>query len=90
LPWRHDLRDRAGKRDVAHRHQVLDREMQADAEHQQNHADFRELIRETRVRHETRREWANANAGYEVANDRRHLEKAGHQTEQQCKYEADR
>ena len=48
-----DLRDGAGQRDVAHRHQVLDREVQADAEHQQDHADFRELVRETRVRRRT-------------------------------------
>ena len=44
-----DLRDGAGQRDVAHRHQILDREVQADAEHQQDHADFRELVGEAGV-----------------------------------------
>ena len=86
----HDLRDGAGQRDVAHRHQVLDRKVQADPEHQQDHADFRELVRETRVRHEPRRERPDADAGDEIADDGRHLEDAGHQSEQQSKHEADR
>ena len=85
-----DLRDGAGQRDVAHRHQVLDRKVQADAEHQQDHADFRELVREARVRHEARRERPDADAGDEIADDGRHLEDAGHQSEQQSKHEADR
>ena len=85
-----DLRDRAGQRDVAHRHQVLDREVQADAEHQQDHADFRELVREARVADESRRERADADAGEQIADDGRDLEDVGHQTEQQCKHEADR
>ena len=38
-----DLRDGAGQRDGAHRQQVLEREVQADAEHQQDDADFREF-----------------------------------------------
>ena len=37
--------DRAGQRDLAHRQQVVDREVQADAEHQQHHADLGELAR---------------------------------------------
>jgi hypothetical protein len=50
----HNLRDRARKRDVAHRHQVLDREMQSDAEHQQDHADFASWFAKPGVRHESR------------------------------------
>ena len=38
-----DLDDRAGHGDARHRHQVLEREVQADAEHQQDHADLGEL-----------------------------------------------
>ena len=40
-----DLRQRAGDGDPAHRQQVLDREVQADAEHQQDDADLGELAR---------------------------------------------
>ena len=38
-----DLHDRAGQGDAAHGEQVLKREVQADAEHQQHHADLGEL-----------------------------------------------
>ena len=38
-----DLHDGAGNRDPPDRHQVLDREVQADAEHQQDDADFGQL-----------------------------------------------
>ena len=45
-----DLQDRAGQDDRPHRQQILEREMQADPEHQQDHADLGELRREARVR----------------------------------------
>ena len=38
-----DLADRPGNGDAAHRQQVRSREMQADAEHQQDHADLGQL-----------------------------------------------
>ena len=44
-----DLHDRAGHGDAAHRQQVLQRKMQADAEHQQDDADFGELRRQALV-----------------------------------------
>ena len=41
-----DLGDGAGNRDGAHRQQVLEREVQADAEHQQNDADLGQIVGE--------------------------------------------
>ena len=40
------LHDRARHRDPAHRQQLVDVEVQPDAEHQQDHADLRELLGE--------------------------------------------
>ena len=48
------LADRAGDRDSLDRQQVLDVEVQPDAEHQQDHADFRELLRDLHVADEAR------------------------------------
>jgi hypothetical protein len=84
-----DLRDGAGERDGAYRHQVLDREMQPDPEHQQDHADFGELGREARVGDEARREGTDRDARDQVSDDRRYLEQVSPQAEQQCKHEAD-
>jgi hypothetical protein len=63
--------------------------MQSDAEHQQDHADFGELARETRVGDEARREGADRDTRDQVSDDRRHLEQVGPQPEQQCKHETD-
>ena len=49
---------RAGNRDRADRQQVLQREMQADAEHQQDDADFGEFVGERLIGDEARREGA--------------------------------
>ena len=49
-----DLGDRAGDRDGADRQQVLQREMQADAEHQQDDADFGELVGDAAGRRRSR------------------------------------
>jgi hypothetical protein len=65
-----DLQDRPGQRDAAHIHQVLDREMQADPEHQQHHADFCQLARQRGIGHETGRGRADQHAGGEVAHQR--------------------
>ena len=53
-----DLHDGAGHGDGAHRQQVLQREMQADAEHQQDDADLGELVGQALVGDEARRERA--------------------------------
>ena len=47
------------------------REMQADPEHQQDHADFRELGGDARVADETRRKGPQGHAGQQIAHDRR-------------------
>src|SRR3712207_7926784 len=49
------LHDGAGDRDAADGEQVFDMELQADAEHQQDDADLRELLGERAVGHEARR-----------------------------------
>ena len=50
----HALRDRARDSHAADREQFLDMELEADAEHEQDHADFRKLLGEARVGHEAR------------------------------------
>ena len=74
----------------AHRQQVLDGEVQADAEHQQDHADFGELRGEAGVADEARREGPDGDAGQQIADDGRDPEQVGHQAEQQGKHKADR
>ena len=65
------LADRAGNRDPFHGHQIRDREMQADAEHQQDDADFRELTRDGRIGRESRRRRTDHDAGEQVSDKRR-------------------
>ena len=55
------------------RQQVLQREMQADAEHQQDDADLGELVRELLVGDEAGRERAHQHAGEQIADQRRGL-----------------
>ncbi len=45
--------------------------MQADAEHQKDHADFGKLERQCRIRDETGRKRADGNARKQIAGDRR-------------------
>ena len=78
-----DLHDRAGQRDPAHRQQVVQREVQADAEHQQHHADLGELARELDVGDEAGRGRADDDAGDEVADQRRQLQPRGDEAHDQ-------
>src|SRR5207342_2405733 len=64
---REDLQHRAGQGDLAHGKQIVEREMQADAEHQEHHADFDELGGQARVRDEARREGPDQHARDEIA-----------------------
>ena len=57
-----DLHERAGHRDRAHRQQVAQREMQADAEHQQDDADLGQLAGEVLIGDEARRERSDHDA----------------------------
>jgi hypothetical protein len=74
-----DLDDGARDGDGADRQQVLEREMQAHAEHQQDDADLAEFLREALVGNETGRIGADDDAGDQVADQRRHSEAVGDQ-----------
>jgi len=65
------LHERAGDRDGPHREEVVQGEMQADAEHQQDHADLGEFCRHRGVGDKARRVRTDQHAGEEVADDRR-------------------
>ena len=49
------------------RQQILEREMQADAEHQQDHADFRQFIRQPCIRDKAGRERTHQNARDQIS-----------------------
>jgi hypothetical protein len=72
-----DLHDRAGDGDLAHRHQVLQREVQADPEHQQDHADLGQLRRQLLVGHIAGGERPDQHAGQQVADEHRQLQPVG-------------
>ena len=55
--------------------QVLDVEVQPDAEHQQDHAELGELLGEPVVRDEARGEWSDRDAREQIADDRRQPER---------------
>ena len=72
--------------------------MQPNAEHQQDHADFGELIGDALIGDETRREGADGDAGQQIADQRRQLQALGdkakaegeHKPENQRRYERGR
>ncbi len=64
------LHQRAGHRDPAHRPNVIDRNFEPDAEHQQNDADLGELQRQANVGGE-QRACGHGDAGEQIADDRR-------------------
>ena len=61
---------RAGHGDPPHGQQLLEVELQADAEHQQDDADLGELLGQRRVGDEARRVRPDEHAGQQVADDR--------------------
>ena len=65
------LQDRAGDRDAPHRQQFVEMELQAHTEHQQDDADFCELLRKMHVRGVSRRVGTHDDAREQVADDRR-------------------
>ena len=67
------LDHRAGDRDLADREQFLDVELQANAEHEQNHTNFRELLGERAVSDVARRVGADEKTGdqYPTIGERR-------------------
>ena len=82
------LRDRTRYRHATDRQQFLDVKLQADAEHQEDDADLRELFRDLRVRNEPGRVGADQDAGKQVADERRQPESLRDIPEQQCGAEA--
>ena len=68
------LGDGAGDGDAPDRQQLFDVELQADAEHQQDDADFRELFGDASVGDESGSVGADGDAGEQVADDRREAE----------------
>jgi hypothetical protein len=82
-----DLHERAGDGDSADREQVLEREMQADAEHQEDNADFAQLLRQRLIGNETRRVGTDEDAGDQVANDRGEPEAVGEKTQKERQHE---
>ena len=65
-----DLADRAGNGDARDREQVLQGEVQADAEHQEDDADLGEFRGEGGIGREARRVGADQDAGDEVSHQR--------------------
>jgi hypothetical protein len=65
------LHDRAGNRDRADGEQILDVQLQPDAEHQQDDADLGELLRDGPIGDEARRVGPDDQTGRQVADDRR-------------------
>ena len=84
-----DLRDRAGDGDRPHRQQVLQREMHADAEHQEDDADLRQFRRQRLIGDEARRVRSNGHAGQQIAHQRRHLQPMGDRAEDERQHDAD-
>ena len=85
----HDLDQRAGNGDGAYGEQILQRKMQADAEHQQDHADLGQLERKLVVGNEARRIGPDQHAGEQVADKRRHPQPVRNRAEHEGKSEAE-
>ena len=84
------LQDRAGHGDALHGPEVLHREVQADAEHQQHHADLGELIGERRVGDDAWRVLACGDAGEKITHKGRGLQEAlGNEAEDKREREGD-
>ena len=66
---------------LAHREQVVEREVQPDAEHQQHHADLGELLRERTSATKPGVAGPISDAGDQVAHERRQLEPGRDETE---------
>ena len=63
------LAQRARDGDIAHLPQVLEREMQAHAEHQEDHPQLGQLLDGLRIAHEPGRERADGDPRQQVADD---------------------
>ncbi len=61
--------------------------MQADAEHQEDHADLGQLVRDPLIRHVSRRERADEDPGDQVADERRDPQPLRQRAEYECEHE---
>ncbi len=87
----HDrLEDRARDRDGADGEQLADRELDADPEHQQDHAELGELEGDVRVGDEPGRERPDHDTGDDVPDDRGQAHAAGDETADERGGQADR
>jgi len=69
-----DLHNGAGQGDRLHRHQVFEREVQTDAEHQQDDADLGQFVGEVLVGNKARCRRSDQHAGEEIADQGRNLQ----------------
>ena len=84
-----DLCDGAGDGDAPDREQIFEREMQADAEHQQDHADLGEFVGDALVGDVSRGERADEDAGDEITDQRRKSQPLRHHAEYECQHQGD-
>ena len=84
------LKHGAGDGDVPHLQEILNREMQSDAEHQQNHAQLRELAGQLHVGRGARRIGAADHARKQIAHERRKPQSLGQIAEHKGKTEGKR
>ena len=84
-----DLGHGAGNGDGPHFQQIIEREMQPDAEHQQDHADFGQLVGNILVRDEARCERAHQDAGDQITDEGRNLQSLGNDTKAEGQNKAD-
>jgi hypothetical protein len=78
-----DLHHRTRHGDPPYGQQVIEGEMDADAEHEQDDADLGELLSQRRVGHEAGRVGARHDAGDEVAHQGRQAKAMCHHAEQE-------
>ena len=83
------LRQSAGNGDGADRQQIVEREMEPDAEHQQNDADLGELVGDVLVGDIAGRERPDQDAGEQIADQRRELEAMHQYAQGEGEHEAD-
>ncbi len=83
----HALRDRARHGDAAHGQQLVEVELQPDAEHQEDDADLGQLFGQGGVGHKARRVRADEHAGQQVSHQRREPDALGDVSEDQRRRE---
>jgi len=71
------LHQSARHRNTPHCQQVVERKVQADAEHEQHHTDFGKLASKLDVRDKPRRGRSDEDASQQIAYQRRHMQTRG-------------